>query len=134
MRHPKTGPTVAAIIQALIRTHGMLSKAGRILRCDVKTLSNRMKEFPEIEDALAEAEALRLDEAETMLDRNIAKGEQRAIEFFLSKKGRGRGYATDPKDDEPDLATVIEMFQKGIEEAKTEFPMQPAIGVNRVIS
>lgn len=120
MRHPKTGPTVQAIIDALIKTHGMMSKAARILNCDVKTISNRMKECPEIAEALEEAEAIRLDEAETMLDKNVKKGDQRAIEFFLSKKGRLRGYGTDSKekDNVPDLGTVIDLFEKSLEEMK----------------
>jgi len=130
-KHPKTGPTETEIIAALTQTHGMLSKAARILGCDRKTISNRLKEFPSIGQALEETEALRLDQAETMLDRNIAKGEQRAIEFFLSKKGRGRGYGTDSKDDEPDLQTVIELFQKGLEETRpTSFSQPSVIEVN----
>ena len=54
----------------------------RIIHCDIKTITNRMREYPEIQEALELAEACRLDEAETMLDRNIAKGNQKAIEFF----------------------------------------------------
>ena len=97
-----------------------MSKAARILNCDVKTITNRMKECPEIEKALAEAEDRRLDEAETMLDRNIGKGDQRAIEFFLSKKGKARGYGADlkEKDDVTDLGTVIDLFEKSLAEAK----------------
>ena len=130
--HPKTGPTVQAIIEALLRTGGMMSKAARILNCDVKTITNRMKECPEIEKALAEAEDRRLDEAETMLDRNIGKGDQRAIEFFLSKKGKARGYGADlkEKDDVTDLGTVIDLFEKALEEEKPPgFPNRSVLEV-----
>jgi len=127
--HPKTGPSIQKIIATLLKTGGMKTRAAKILACDVGTITNRMKEFPEVAVAIEEAQESRLDEAETMLDRNIAKGEQRAIEFFLSKKGRGRGYGTDSKDDEPDLQTVVELFQRSLEEAKTEFPMQPVVEV-----
>ena len=129
MRHPKTGPTETEIIAVLTRTHGMLSKAARILGCDRKTISNRLKEFPSIGQALEESEARRLDEAETMLDRNIAKGEQRAIEFFLSKKGRLRGYGTDSKDkdDEIDLGKVVADWQAMLEETKPPSLSNPSV-------
>jgi len=133
MRHPKTGPKVTAIIEALLRTGGMMSKTARILRCDVKTLWNRRKEHPEIQEALEQAEAIRLDNAETRLDQNIENGNQKAIEFFLKNKGASRGYGQNKEgDEEVDLGTVIEMFQKGLEEAKVEFPMQPVIEVNPI--
>ena len=118
MRHPKTGPSVEAIIQTLIKTGGMRTKAARSLHCDTKTIVNRMREYPEIQEALEEAEARRLDQAEMMLDKNIGKGDQRAIEFFLSRKGRGRGYGTDLKDDELDLATVIKLFETELAASK----------------
>ena len=131
-KHPKTGPTETEIIAALTKTHGMLSKAARILGCDRKTISNRLKEFPSIGQALEESEAHRLDEAETSLDRNIKNGHQKAIEFFLKNKGKSRGYGQDPKDDEPDLQTVIEKFQKALEETRpTELPKQPVIETPR---
>jgi len=117
------------MIDALLKTGGMKSRAAKILGCDVGTITNRQKEFPAIEAALTEAESRRLDEAETMLDKNIKKGNERAIEFFLSKKGKSRGYAYDKEEEEMDLATVIETFQKGLEEAKPEFPKQVGIEV-----
>jgi len=125
--HPKTGPSVQRIIEVLLRTGGMKTRAAKILACDVGTITNRMKEFPEVAVAIEEAQESRLDEAELMLDRNIAKGEQRAIEFFLSKKGRGRGYATDPKDNEPDLETVIALFEAGLAESRPPSLSNPSV-------
>jgi len=133
-KHPKTGPTETEIIAALTKTHGMLSKAARILGCDRKTISNRLKEFPSIGQALEESEALRLDEAETSLDRNIKNGSQRAIKFLLAHKGKTRGYGHDKEgDEEVDLGTVVEIFQKALEETRpTELPKQPVIEVNPI--
>jgi len=130
-KHPKTGPTETEIIAALTKTHGMMSRAARILGCDRKTISNRLKEFPSIGQALEETELRRLDEAETSLDRNIKNGHQRAIEFFLKNKGKARGYGRDnDQDQEVDLATVIEKFQAALAETQpTELPKQPVIEV-----
>ena len=77
-----------------------------------------------------------MDEAETMLDRNIKNGSQRAIEFLLAHKGKTRGYGHDKEgDEEVDLGTVVEIFQKALEETRpTELPKQPVIEVDRVIS
>lgn len=129
--HPKTGPTVQTIIKTLIKTHGMRTKAARILHCDIKTITNRMKEFPEIQEALEEAETRRLDQAETMLDRNVGKGNQRAIEFFLAHKGKARGYGHDIEEEKgADLGTVIEMFEASLEAAKPPgFPNRSVIEV-----
>ncbi len=131
-KHPKTGPTETEIIAVLTKTHGMLSKAARILGCDRKTISNRLKEFPAIGQALEESEALRLDEAETSLDRNIKNGNQKSIEFFLKNKGKARGYGRDnDQDQEMDLETVIATFQAALEETRpSELPKQVAIEVN----
>jgi len=130
-KHPKTGPTETEIIAALTKTHGMMSKAARILGCDRKTISNRLKEFPAIGQALEESEALRLDEAETSLDRNIKNGNQKSIEFFLKNKGKARGYGRDnDQDQEMDLETVIATFQAAIEETRpSELPKPPVIEV-----
>jgi hypothetical protein len=129
--HPKTGPSVQAIIEALIKTHGMMSKAARILHCDVKTIGNRMREYPKIQEALELAESCRLDQAETMLDRNIGKGNQKAIEFFLKNKGKARGYGNDnDQDKEPDLGTVIEIFEVELAASKAaSFPNSSVIEV-----
>jgi len=134
-KHPKTGPSVQRIIEVLLRTGGMKSRASKILGCDLGTIGNRMREFPEIANALVEAENQRLDQAEMSLDRNIKNGVQKAIEFFLKNKGKARGYGRDnDQDQEMDLNIVIEKFQKALEETKPEFPMPPVIEVNRVIS
>lgn len=119
-RHPKTGPKVKAVIAAIIKTNGMISKAAKILFCDVKTITNRMKENPQINEALEEAEAIRLDRAETMLDRNIKKGNQRAIEFYLLHKGKARGYGQELKrvEDDKNLASIIDAWQAALESTK----------------
>jgi len=86
-----------------------------------------MREYPEIQEALELAEASRLDQAETMLDKNIKKGDQRAIEFFLKNKGKSRGYGTDPKDDEPDLEKVVADWQAMLEETKPPSLSNPSV-------
>ena len=128
--HPKTGPSVQAIIRALLRTGGMRTKAARILSCDIKTITNRMKEYPEIQEALELAEARRLDDAEMMLDSNIKKGNQRAIEFLLSKKGKDRGYGHDKEEEKDlDLGTVIDLFEASLAAAKPSFANRSVIEV-----
>jgi len=131
--HPKTGPTVQAIIQALIKTHGMQTKAAGILNCDTKTISNRIRQFPAIQEALEQAEAIRLDNAETRLDQNIENGNQKAIEFFLKNRGGSRGYGQNlkDKDDEFDLGKVVADWQAMLEAEKPSSFSQPsAIEVN----
>lgn len=107
----------------------MITKAAKVLFCDVKTITNRMREYPEIQEALELAEASRLDQAETMLDKNIKKGNERAIEFFLSKKGRLRGYGTDSKDEDDgfDLGKVVADWQAMLEETKPPSLSNPSV-------
>ena len=90
-----------------------------------------MREYPEIQEALEVAEARRLDQAEMMLDRNIAKGNQKAIEFFLKNKGKARGYGHDNEQDQKmDLGAVIELFEASLEAAKPPgFPKQHVLEV-----
>ena len=106
-----------------------MSKAARILSCDVKTLWNRRKEHPEIQEALEQAEAIRLDNAEMRLDKNIENGDQKAIEFFLKNRGGSRGYGQVPKDkdDEIDLGKVVADWQAMLEETKPPSLSNPSV-------
>ena len=88
-----------------------------------------MREFPEIENALVEAENQRLDQAEMSLDRNIKNGNEKAIEFFLKNKGKSRGYGQNLKDtdDEFDLGKVVADWQAMLEAEKPSSFSQPSV-------
>lgn len=79
----------------LIKTYK--AKAGNVsatcLACGIsrKTFYEWMKK-PKFFDAVEEIDEGFIDFAESSLKKNIKNGNQRAIEYYLDKKGKKRGY------------------------------------------
>ena len=80
------------ILEALRKTGGRVWAAARLLRISPRTIWRRIgpEQLDELRrDAMEEA----LDVAEIALQQRIAKGDWKAIRFFLLTRGKGRGYA-----------------------------------------
>jgi hypothetical protein len=81
------------IIDAVRRTHGMISHAAARLRCDRDTVHNYAKRFPAVAAAIREARERTLDIAELALYEAIKAGEPWAVMFYLRTQGKARGYS-----------------------------------------
>lgn len=80
------------VAQALRDARGLVTVAAERLGCDVKTVYDHIKRSPEVARAREEADDRMLDFAEAKLYKSIQDGELKAIIFFLSTKGKKRGY------------------------------------------
>jgi transposase-like protein len=93
---PRTGTyrkyTRQQIIDALAESMGMISPAARKLGCSRNTISSYMKEYPEIAEAIEDANEEVNDIAELKLLDAIKRGEAWAICFRLKTKAKNRGY------------------------------------------
>jgi hypothetical protein len=84
--------TVEQVIDALAECKGMISPAARYLGCGRRTIQRYMKEYPEIAEAIEDADEEVNDIAELKLLDAIKRGEAWAICFRLKTKGKKRGY------------------------------------------
>ena len=93
---PRTGTyrkyTRQQIIDALAESMGMISPAARTLGCSRNTITTYMKEYPEIAEAISDANEEVNDVAELKLYDAIKRGEAWAICFRLKTRAKNRGY------------------------------------------
>jgi len=91
---PKRVPafSVEKMAEAIRLAKGNITAAAEALGYSRETLSRHVSKHPELQAAKSVGEDLRLDIAETMLDRAVANGEAWAICFFLKTRGKARGY------------------------------------------
>ena len=93
---PRTGTyrkyTRQQVIDALAESMGMISPAARTLGCSRNTITTYMKEYPEIAEAIEDANEEVNDIAELKLLDAIKRGEAWAIRFRLKTKAKNRGY------------------------------------------
>jgi hypothetical protein len=85
------------VIKALFQTGGNAKEAAKLLKLsDVGVLRKRIRSKPELKDALVEAREQTLDLAEQVVVNGMKTGSQKnkleTAKWFLSRKGRGRGY------------------------------------------
>jgi transposase-like protein len=94
---PRTGTyrkyTKQQVVDALAESMGMISPAARKLGCSRNTVSSYMKEYPEIAEAIEDANEEVNDIAELKLLDAIKRGEAWAICFRLKTKAKHRGYS-----------------------------------------
>lgn len=80
-------------LTALEKTGGIITPACQQVGISRESIRLWRKEDPEFDAAIAEVNETALDFAETALMKNIQAGDTQAIKFYLSTKGRCRGYA-----------------------------------------
>jgi len=73
-----------------------------------------------LQEAVVESRKFVIDFAEVQLMKNVASGDQRAIEFVLKAKGKGWNVNPETESGAKDLNYVINIFQKSLEEMKPE--------------
>ena len=84
--------TAAQVVAALMKAHGIQAVAAKILGCDRSTVENYIHRYATCAEAAKAGREGILDLAESKLFLNIQAGQQRAVEFTLSRIGRARGY------------------------------------------
>lgn len=80
------------MIEALTVAKGNVSHAARLIGCDRATVRQHMLKHPEVMAAKEAGEEVRLDVAESSLDRAAEAGEAWAVCFLLKTRGKSRGY------------------------------------------
>lgn len=81
-----------AFLMALVKCHGVISDACKAAGVARTTVYGWVDRDPEFAQALNVIEDESIDFAESMLFKNIARGYEASIIFFLKTRGRGRGY------------------------------------------
>jgi len=110
-------PTNEEIAEALIKTWGRITTVSRMLKISRYQLYERIKKHSFLEKAFKDSRRGMVEFAESCLMRNVAAGDQRAIEFVLKNKGKGWNAGA---QDEPanDLGVVINIFETALTETK----------------
>ena len=89
--------TKRQVSEALLAANGLRAAAAAMLGCSPSTVTAYIDRHPELKQVCEDAIESTLDVAETMLHRNIKKGREASIFFFLKCKGKGRGYVEQPQ-------------------------------------
>jgi len=86
------GYTAQQFIEAIPGTGGIVSAIARKIGCEWNTVKAYLDKYPTVRAAyLAECEAM-LDLAESTVLKNIKDGDTSDAKWYLTKKGKGRGY------------------------------------------
>lgn len=84
--------TVEQVSDALRATRGNLLAASRQLGCDRHTVARYVERFSGCEEAMREGREMRIDLAESVLDKALFAEEAWAVQLVLRTIGKGRGY------------------------------------------
>ena len=87
------------LIEALKESNGFWSGAAKILGCDVRTIANYIKRFPELKDVIKEQKHRRDDNAEVLIQRRIREGSDTMLIFYAKTQMRDRGQGGLPAHD-----------------------------------
>jgi len=82
------------ILEALAETHGVKKYLAEKLNVDRQTIYRFFNRFPDLEDEAQEHLESITDIAEFNLIENIKKGNSWAVRYWLSTRGKNRGYTT----------------------------------------
>ena len=86
------GYTAQVFLEAIPGTGGIVSAIARKVGCDWNTAKKYIDQYPTVRAAYdAECEAM-LDLAESTVLKNIKDGDTQDAKWYLTKKGKRRGY------------------------------------------
>lgn len=102
------------VAKALIRNRGMVTRAARELKLSVSGVYLYIKRYAKCRQALEDARAVELDNAESQLFQMIEDGDYNAVRFYLSTIGKERGYTertehTGARDGQPDFVFTLDI-------------------------
>lgn len=84
--------TKEQVLQAIPGSGGIVTVIANKLGIARRTLFKYRQQWPDVEEAIITAAEEGLDFAESKLMAQVAKGDIRAIMFYLERKGRDRGW------------------------------------------
>lgn len=87
-------PNKKTILAAILNSGGIVSAIAERLQCSWGTTKIWIDKYEECKTALQDETEKLLDIGESALVKNIKAGDERAIEFLLSTKGKHRGFTT----------------------------------------
>lgn len=89
----KQNPTLKkAMLQALEKSMGVVSTACKIVGINRSTHYDWLKNDPDYATEVKDIENVALDFAESKMFKNIEKGKEASIFFYLKTRGKQRGY------------------------------------------
>ncbi len=88
-------PTTEEIAQALENKMGFIAHAAQVLGWSTTWLLRRIKNDPDLQEQLNDIRNIKLDFAESQLEKLIKGGNLTAIIYFLKCKGSDRGWNND---------------------------------------
>lgn len=100
--------TTQQMIDALLATGGIISLAAKRIGCSRHTVHIFIKNHPTVKAAYDEANEANLDIAEAMLLQQVRAGNEGQLRFYLSAKGRSRGYGASQGTKEDPHTVVIQ--------------------------
>jgi len=86
--------TKQEIIEAIPKTHGVKKYLAEKLGVDRRTIYRYFEKHPDLEQETQEYLDSVSDEAEFHLIENIKKGNSWAVRYWLSTRGKNRGFST----------------------------------------
>lgn len=92
------GFTKEQVLEAIKGCSTIVSKVAQRLKCDWNTAKKYINKWKETKEAFENERQTTLDFAESKLLENISNGHEGSIKWFLSKKGKDRGYGEDPNE------------------------------------
>lgn len=99
-----------AMIEALIKSLGVVTSACRLVQISRETHYRWMKKDKKYKTSVEDIENIAIDFVETKLHKQIEKGDTTAVIFFLKTKGKARGYVerseVTGKDGSPLITTI----------------------------
>lgn len=98
--------TQAQVIAALMEHAGVITHAAAALKIDRKGLTRRIARSPALKAAQAEAEDIVLDYGEGHLKKAVKDGDLQSVRFYLTHKGKSRGYGKFALEDDQ-LAALL---------------------------
>lgn len=84
--------TIAKVKEAIVASHGLLTVAARMLRCDRSTVYAYVAKHPTLAEAVRDAREAHIDLAEAKLLKAVEAGAPWAVAMVLKTIGRTRGY------------------------------------------
>ena len=96
--HTPAIPSPQKIAKTLWETRGCKAKAAKLLGVSLRWLTEQVQSNPALQEVLWEIEETIKDTAEEKLFQRIERGNLRAIEFYLSRKAKDRGYGEEKAD------------------------------------
>lgn len=94
------------IAEALRKTHGLVARAARMLRCSRMTVYAHINASPALQEIRDEERELVTDDAEAGLFSRIKKRDPWAICFYLKTQGKDRGYVERTQQEQVGDVTV----------------------------